>query len=147
MQAAAQAQDHRLFDHISDADLTRLGVDASILPVVRLLTSDAHLEALQAMLPEAQYAALYALACGMTVDEAWQEVAQYLPTETADAPVRPDSADLVAAMERTPGRVAFVSGQEELERMLATRSRLGGSSCIRRSGRSPTRRITRARRR
>jgi superfamily I DNA/RNA helicase len=30
-----------------------------------------------------------------------------------------DPADLVSAMERTPGQVAFVSGQEELQRILA----------------------------
>lgn len=117
LEAVAQTEDHRLFQHVSDADLTRLGVDASILPVVRLLTSDAHLEALQTMLPEVQYTALYALASGMTVEEAWQEVAQFLPADEPTAGV--DSADLVSAMERTPGRVAFVSGQEELERMLA----------------------------
>jgi superfamily I DNA/RNA helicase len=120
LQAVAEADSGRLFGHVSDKDLTRLGVDSSVLPVVRLLTSDAHLEALQAMLPEAQYAALYALACGMTVEEAWQEVSQFLPAQAAEAPpAQPDSTDLVAAMERTPSRVAFVSGQEELERMLA----------------------------
>ena len=48
-------------------------------PLVRLLSSEAHLEALQTVLPEAQYTALYALACGMTAEEAWREVAQYLP--------------------------------------------------------------------
>ena len=82
-----------------------------------LLASDAHLEALQTMLPEAQYAALYALACGMTVEEAWAQVAQYLPADTPPAEV--DPADLVTAMERTPGRVAFVSGPAELQRILA----------------------------
>jgi superfamily I DNA/RNA helicase len=117
LQAVAQSQDHRLFGHVSDSDLTRLGVDAGILPVVRLLTSEAHLEALQTILPEVQYVALFALACGMTVEEAWQEVAQYLPT---DAPAEEvDTGDLVSAMERTPGRVVFMAGQEELERMLA----------------------------
>src|SRR5262249_29546636 len=61
LHAAAATVGERLFDGVSDADLQRLGVDPAILPVVRLLTSDAHLEALQTMLPEAQYAALYAL--------------------------------------------------------------------------------------
>jgi hypothetical protein len=120
LKAVAGAAGDRLFGHVSDKDLTGLGVDESVLPIVRLLTSDAHLEALQAMLPEAQYAALYALACGMTVEEAWQEVAQFLPGQTAEPlSAQPDATNLVAAMERTPGRVAFVSGQEELERMLA----------------------------
>ena len=81
LQAAAEPDDKRLFADVSDADLTRLGVDAQILPAVRLLTSDADLEALQTALPDAQYAALYALACGMTVDEAWRRSARLLPAE------------------------------------------------------------------
>lgn len=68
-------------------------------------------------LPDAQYAALYSLACGMTVEEAWAEVAQLLPAQAPAEPV--DPADLVAAMERTPGQVTFVAGQEELQRILA----------------------------
>jgi superfamily I DNA/RNA helicase len=115
--AVAQAADKRLFADVSDADLRQLGVDAQILPLVRLLSSDTHLEALQPVLPEAQYAALYALACGMTAQEAWAEVAQLLPTDAP--PEQVDPGDLVSAMERTPGQVAFVSGQEELQRILA----------------------------
>jgi superfamily I DNA/RNA helicase len=117
LEAVAETHDERLFAGVSDADLKQLGVDALILPVVRLLSSDAHLEALQTVLPEAQYAALYALACGMTVQEAWAEVAQLLPAEAP--PEQVDPGDLVSAMERTPGQVAFVSGQEELQRILA----------------------------
>ena len=113
----AEAADSRLFAHVNDADLTRLGIDEHILPVVRLLNSEAHLEALQTVLPEAQYAALYALACGMTVEEAWREVAQYLPTEAQQE--RVDTSNLVAAMERTPSQIVFVSGHEELQRILA----------------------------
>jgi hypothetical protein len=117
LRAVAAKASERLFDGVSDADLQRLGVDPAILPVVRLLTSDAHLEALQTMLPEAQYTALYALACGMPVEEAWAQVAQYLPAD--EPPAEIDTDDLVSAMERTPGRVAFVSGQDELQRILA----------------------------
>ena len=113
----AKTADTRLFAHVGDADLNRLGIDEHILPVVRLLSSEAHLEALQTVLPEAQYTALYALACGMTIEEAWREVAQYLPTEAQQEQV--DTTDLVAAMERTPGQVVFVSGHEELQRILA----------------------------
>ena len=53
----------------------------------------------------------------MTVDEAWAEVARLLPADTGPGPVNP--ADLVSAMERTPGQVTFVSGQEELQLILA----------------------------
>ena len=47
LQAVTSRDEKRLFADVSDADLTRLGVDAQILPLVRLLTSDAHLDALQ----------------------------------------------------------------------------------------------------
>jgi superfamily I DNA/RNA helicase len=117
LEALAGPSEHRLFAHISDSDLKRLGVDAQVLPIVRLLTSEAHLHALQTILPEIQYTALYALACGMSVQEAWNEVAQHLSGETASQHV--DTTDLVAAMERTPGRVAFVSGNDELRAILA----------------------------
>ena len=40
-----------------------------------------------------------------------------LPVDTA--PEQVDPSDLVSAMERTPGQVTFVSGQEELQRILA----------------------------
>lgn len=101
LEAVARSAGRRLFADVSDADLTRLGVDAQILPVVRLLTSEADLEALQPMLPEAQYAALYALAARMTVEEAWAEVAQLLPGDAP--PEQVDPGDLVSAMKRTPG--------------------------------------------
>ena len=117
LRAAAGPAEQRLFAKVGDADLKRLGVDAQVLPLVRLLTSESHLEALARMLPETQYAALYALASGMTVEEAWNEVARHLPDDTPRRDVDPD--DLVAAMERTPGRVAFVSGNDELRGILA----------------------------
>jgi superfamily I DNA/RNA helicase len=117
LEALAGPAESRLFTKISDADLKRLGVDEQILPIVRLLASEAHLEALQTILPETQYTALYALACGMTAEEAWNEVVQHVPAQTAQRNV--DTNDLVAAMERTTGRVAFVSGNDELRDILA----------------------------
>jgi len=117
LQAVARPGEKGLFADVSDSDLTQLGVDAQILPLVRLLTSDAHLEALQTMLPEAQYAALYSLACGMNAEQAWAEVAQLLPGDTRPEAV--DPGDLVSAMERSPGQVAFVSGPADLQRILA----------------------------
>ena len=85
--------------------------------MVRLLANEADLERLQMALPDAQYAALYALSCGMTVDEAWAEVARLFPAGTP--PEQVDQGDLVAAMERSPDQVAFVSGPQELPLILA----------------------------
>ena len=106
-----------LFADVSDAELARLGVDAQILPTVRRLTIQTDLEALQQALPEAQYAALHALAGGMTVDEALAEAARLASGSAPPEKVDPD--DLVSAMERTPGQVTFVSGPEDLELILA----------------------------
>ena len=114
---AEEPDDRRLFADVTDASLTRLGVDAQVLPVVRLLASEADLERLQMALPDAQYAALYALSCGMTVDEAGAEVARLFPVGTPPEPV--DQGDLVSAMERRPDQVTFVSGPQELPLILA----------------------------
>ena len=117
LQSAVEPDDRRLFADVTDVGLTRLGVDAQVLPVVRLLASEAALERLQMALPDAQYAALYALSCGMTVDEAWAEVARLLPA--GPPPEQVDQDDLVSAMERSPDQVTFVSGQQELPLVLA----------------------------
>jgi superfamily I DNA/RNA helicase len=117
LEQAAQATDDRLFAHVSDADLARLGIDENTRTIARLLTSDAHLDAMQRMIPEAQYNALYLLAGGLPVEEVWAEVAQYAPSEQEQgAPV--DTGNLVQAMERTPGRVVFVNGNEDLDKIL-----------------------------
>ena len=117
LETAAEPNVIRLFADVSDAELTRLGIDAQVRPLVRLLVNDTDLDALQAILPEAQYTALHALASGMTVDEALAETAPVLSGAMPSGQVHGD--DLVAAMERTPDQVAFVSGQEELQLILA----------------------------
>jgi len=145
LQAVAKPDGKRLFADVSDGDLTKLGVDAQILPLVRLLSSEAHLEALQTVLPDAQYAALFALACGMTVEEAWAEVAQLLPAESP--PEHVDPGDLVSAMERTPGRSRSCPATRNCNASLLTPSQPGGRSCIRPSARLRGGRATRARHR
>ena len=120
LQAVAEPHGKRLFADVSDAELIRLGIDAQILPTVRLLTSEIDLEALQTVLPDAQYAALHALACGMTVDEVWAEVAQLLSADVP--PEQVDPGDLVAAMERTPGQ-ARRKGQDLVLDVLAVNHR------------------------
>jgi superfamily I DNA/RNA helicase len=117
LEQAARATDARLLAHVSDADLTRLGVDENTRTIARLLTSDAHLDAMQHMIPEAQYNALYLLAGGLPVEEVWAEVAQYAAAGTPQDE-RVDAGNLVRAMERTPGRVVFVQGNAELGKVL-----------------------------
>ncbi len=117
LQSAARLDGRRLFADVADADLTRLGVDAQVLPVVRLLAVEADLERLQMALPDAQYAALFALSGGMTVDEAGAEVARLFPVGTA--PEQVGRGDLVAALERSPDQVTFMSEQQDLPFILA----------------------------
>ncbi|HEX9032722.1 MAG TPA: 3'-5' exonuclease, partial [Streptosporangiaceae bacterium] len=117
LQTAATVAGELLFARVSDAELNHLGVDGAVLTLARLVVTDQQLEELQPMLPEAQYAALYSLACGMTVEEAWNEVCQYLPGDSLP-PDQIDSSDLISAMERTPGQVTPVSGPAELQQIL-----------------------------
>jgi hypothetical protein len=117
LEEASKPSGERLFADVSDADMARLGVDGQILPMIRLMTSENDLEARQAALPEAQYAALHALACGMTLDEARTELSRLYAAGTPPEEVDPD--DIVSAMERSPGQVTFVSGHEELQLILA----------------------------
>ncbi|MFG2015890.1 UvrD-helicase domain-containing protein [Actinomadura geliboluensis] len=116
LEQAAEGKVFRLLGHVFEKDLVRLGVDKDVLPLVRVLTEDAHLLALEKLLPEPQYMALLALAQGLSVQQAWEEVAKYLPAEEKPAAVDPD--DLVTAMRRTPGQVVFVNGPEELRDIL-----------------------------
>jgi superfamily I DNA/RNA helicase len=117
LEQAAQATGTRLFAHVSDADLARLGIDENTRTIARLLTSESHLDAMQHMIPEAQYNALYLLAGGLPVEEVWAEIAQYAASGDPQAEAI-DTGNLVKAMERTPGRVVFVQGNEELDKIL-----------------------------
>jgi UvrD/REP helicase N-terminal domain len=112
LEKAAENTDKRLFANVSDADLSRLGIDDNTRTIARLLTSESHLDAMENMIPEAQYNALYLLAGGLPVEEVWSEVARYAPQGTFD------TGNIVKAMERTPDRVVFVDSNDELERIL-----------------------------
>lgn len=104
-----------LFDGIEDADLLRLGIDEPLISLVRLVTNEDLLFALEPLLPRPQYDALAGLASGMSVDEVWAEVA----ADVGGAPSEEiDTEDLAAAAARTPDWVAFAKNDEELTRML-----------------------------
>ena len=118
LQSVAHGTDDRLVGDISDADLLRLGIDGTLIPLIRLLTADAHLDALQLIIPSNQYDILVALAAGMSPDETWQQVAAAQLVDPRP-PTEVDTDDLGAAMERSQGRIAMVSGPEELLNILA----------------------------
>ncbi|GAA2665224.1 ATP-dependent helicase [Streptomyces aculeolatus] len=119
--AEAAPERRRLFGDVSDADLTRLGVDADVLPVVRSFTDEAQLDGLRKYLPEQQYDVLAGLAAGLSPEEVWREVVQaQLAAEPSPADVPAAAAEnLAAAMARSRGRIALVSGPDELQDILA----------------------------
>ena len=110
--APASPSSDGLFDKISTADFTRLGVDEDLLPLLRVISTDQQLESLAGRLPETQLDILRGLASGMPVDEVWTELADRIVSGV-------DSDDLLTAARRTPERIAFVSGPVELAGILA----------------------------
>jgi superfamily I DNA/RNA helicase len=106
LQQAAQKTPRRLFDHVKDIDLRRLGIDEQVLQVARALTHDVQLDAFQGMIPFAQGNVLAGLAAGMTPDDIWSELGA--PTEDVDV------TDIQSAVERTTERIVMVDGPEEL---------------------------------
>jgi hypothetical protein len=114
LEQAAAGTHERLFAHVSEADLVRLGIDDNTRTIAGLLTAEAHLEALQTMIPEAQFNALVGLAAGQTPEEVWAEISQYAPAEAE--PI--DTGNIVKAMERSPNKVVFVSDSDDLDRIL-----------------------------
>ncbi|MEU4083116.1 UvrD-helicase domain-containing protein [Streptomyces aureus] len=122
-----------LFAHVSDKDLTRLGIDADLLPLVRHLSEEAHLDALHKILPEQQYDVLAGLAARMEPEDIWREIVlvqmeqasfNASPQATARADNEQSASavgqdDLSAAMARSQGRIALVSGPDELMEILS----------------------------
>jgi hypothetical protein len=103
----------RLFTHVSDADLARLGVDNETLAFARALTDLIQLEVSQTFLPQHQFDVLIGLALGMSPEEVWTQVGAGAEQEAYD------TEDLVAAVSRSPERVVLVEGPEELMRVFA----------------------------
>lgn len=105
---ASDRTPRRLFGHVSDGDLLRLGVDEQTLTFARALTDVVQLEASRAFLPQNQWDALYGLAAGLTPEEVWAELGA--PSEGGAY----DTDDIAAAVARTPECVVLVEGPGEL---------------------------------
>lgn len=130
----ARVESKRLFAHVRDKDLIRLGIDADLLPLVQHLADEAQLDALRKVLPEQQYDVLAGIAAGMEPDDVWREVVQVQLEQVSPSTSRddgtataggesatwPDAEDeLSTAMARSQGRIALVSGPEALMEILA----------------------------
>ncbi|MEW9529202.1 UvrD-helicase domain-containing protein [Microbispora sp. NPDC049125] len=111
---AALSSDRRLFDRFCDTDLLAVGIDHRLLPLLRLMTSQSHLTAVEPLLPQSQAAPLAALARGGSLGAAWRELDRCRST-AADS-IDPD--DLAAALRRSPDQAVFAADQQELTRIL-----------------------------
>jgi hypothetical protein len=111
-QAAPTPAAGGLFDQVSPADLKRLGVDQGLMPLLRLISTDKQLDSMSSLLPPVQFDVLSGLASGMSVQDVWVELAEHIVSDV-------DPGDLLTAAQRTPERIAFVSGPVELAAILA----------------------------
>jgi len=110
---AAKSSTTLLFEHVNDADLTRLGIDETILVLARTLTDASQLSALKPVLPETQWDALTGLASGLTPEQVWSE----LGARIVDEPYDPE--DLDAAVARSSDRIVLVDGPDDLMAIFA----------------------------
>ncbi|MEU4836857.1 UvrD-helicase domain-containing protein [Nocardia testacea] len=113
MNVAAEQTAQRLFTHLKDTDLERLGIDDRTREYARTLTTVEALEAAQEFLPTTQWQVLYGLAAGMSPDEVWADLGADLISDPID------TDDLDAAIARSAGRILLVEGPEELMAVFA----------------------------
>lgn len=113
---AAESSSARLFSDTCDTDMTALGIDPRFLPLVRQITDELILEALEPLLPPTQYEPLAALARGESVAGAWRELEACRAIAPGKSPVDPE--DLAAALLRSPDRAVFVGSPRELNHVL-----------------------------
>ncbi|MEU3572001.1 UvrD-helicase domain-containing protein [Kitasatospora sp. NPDC036755] len=118
LRALAADEPRRLFADRSDKVLRSLGIEEEILPIIRLLPDEAHLEALHRVLPEQQFDVLVGLASGMEPAEIDREIVRAYARTAAPTSVEQPADGLVSAMARARGRVALVSGPDELLEIL-----------------------------
>ncbi|MFB7911025.1 MULTISPECIES: UvrD-helicase domain-containing protein [unclassified Kitasatospora] len=118
LRARASDEPQRLFADRSDKVLRSLGIEEEILPIIRLLPDEAHLEALHRVLPEQQFDVLIGLASGMEPAEIDREIVQAYARAADPAGTGRPGDELVSAMAHARGRVALVSGPEELQEIL-----------------------------
>ncbi|RCV58154.1 3'-5' exonuclease [Marinitenerispora sediminis] len=104
-----------LFEHVSDRDLRRLGIDSEILEFCRTLSTAEELSDWEPALPQDQYEVLSQLAEGHPVERVLREVVE--PRRPAVGAVAADDYD--TAIRNTRERVIVVNDDQEIEDVLA----------------------------
>ncbi|MFD1086354.1 type II toxin-antitoxin system RelE family toxin, partial [Micromonospora andamanensis] len=102
-----------LFDGVSDADLDRLGIPPTLVPVLReIRTVDAVL-GIADYAPKLASQVILALADGKTTEEVWQDI---VAPSTADEKVDPE--DAAAAVDRPSTRETFAVVTDNSEELV-----------------------------
>lgn len=109
------AQPTGLFKHVRDKHLLRLGVPEALLPLVRQIETDAHLEAHEADFPQEAAEALYMLAMGYDVEQAFNELNKEIET---DAAVDPNDFETALENEDSQRRFHVVTDALDLAEIL-----------------------------
>lgn len=114
-EVAADSEPGLLFEHRRDKDFTQLGIEDSLLPVLRLLQNDAQLESLILALPQGQAEALILLTGDGPVEAVYAQVAGDID------PAEIDTKDLAAAITAPASRAHFhvITDEDDLAEMLA----------------------------
>lgn len=104
-----------LYAHRADKEFTQLGVDASLLPLLRIVQTEDQLEPLLAVVPQGQADALIMLTGNESTD------LLYSALVGQEAPAAVDTDDLAAAVTAPASRSQFhvIADQTELAEMLA----------------------------
>lgn len=104
-----------LYAHRSDKEFAQLGVDASLLPLLRVVQNEDQLEPLLAVVPQGQADALIMLTGSESTD------LLYAALVGQEAPEGVDTEDLAAAVTAPASRSQFhvIESQTELAEMLA----------------------------
>lgn len=110
-----EAEKPLLFSHRNDKDFVQLGIDDALLPVLRLLQTDAQLESLLLALPVSQAETLIQLTGDDTVEKIYVDIAGNINPESIDP------TDLVAAITAPASQAHFhvVTDQDDLADVLA----------------------------
>jgi superfamily I DNA/RNA helicase len=113
--AAAPESAAPLYGHRKDKDFVQLGIDESMLPLLRVMDDESQLEALISVLPQGQAEALILLTGDESVDVIYAQVAGDID------PGEIDTEDLAAAIVAPASRAHFhvVTDEDDLAEMLA----------------------------
>src|SRR5262249_50551085 len=105
----------RLFAAVKDKHLIRLGVPEELISLVRSMDTDIDLERAESAIPQEAYEALFLLASGYSVDQAFAEL-----QKPAEAQAEVDTSDYAAALQVDDSQRRFhiVEGAQDLAEIL-----------------------------